>query len=177
MAGGPSPSEVASARETVEAYYRALRRGDPLGPFFADEREDVSARETGSGREANDGREASGGQGDDQRASARGPAYVKFGISERLDGSAAIRNGLRRQTETTADWHVDSRDLRVSERADHAWFADAVAMAWTDVERGIRYEFDTRWSGTLERRPDATTDAPGDWRFVGMHVSTAGDLS
>jgi hypothetical protein len=94
---------------------------------------------------------------------------VKYGISERLAGYDAVVEGLREQTRTTADWAVESRALRVTERERHAWFGDEVGMAWTDTERGIRYEFDTRWSGTLERED-------GDWRFVGMHVSTADEL-
>lgn len=127
-----------TARETVLAYYDALRAGEPLGPFFADEQ-----------------------AGDDDS--------VKFGIAERLVGSDEIRAGLRAQTETTTGWTVESDALRVSARERHAWFSDEVFMAWTDTERSIRYEFDTRWSGTLERRDD-------DWRFVGMHVSTAGSV-
>lgn len=91
---------------------------------------------------------------------------VKFGISERLTGYEEISDGLREQTRTTDGWTVESTALRVHERDDHAWFSDDVFMAWTDVERRIRYEFDTRWSGTLERHE-------GKWRFVGMHVSTA----
>lgn len=127
-------ASVDGARATVEAYYDALRDGDPLGPFFAD--------------------------GDD---------VVKFGVSERLVGAEAVREGLAAQTETTDDWHVESNDLRVSADGDAAWFADDVTMAWTDVERGVRYEFRTRWSGGLRRSDDG-------WRFVGMHVSTASDL-
>ena len=96
-------------------------------------------------------------------------ALVKFGISERLVGADEIRAGLRRQTETTTDWSVTSRALRVTERDRHAWFSDDVAMAWTDAESGERRAFETRWSGALERRD-------GEWRFVGMHVSTADEL-
>ncbi len=50
-------------------------------------------------------------------------------------------------------------------------------MAWRDLETDTRYEFETRWSGTLERRPDAQWGGHGPatpWRFVGMHVSTPG---
>ncbi|MFB6141331.1 MAG: nuclear transport factor 2 family protein [Halosimplex sp.] len=122
---------------------------------------------------------------------------VKFGISERLAGPDAVAAGLREQTETTTDWQVESRDLRVTERDDHAWFSDRVSMAWTDTEGRIRYEFETRWSGALERRTDALEAIPGGddggsaenggrerdgdegderWQFVGMHVSTARDL-
>lgn len=96
-------------------------------------------------------------------------AYLKFGISERLVGSEQIRDGLRRQTKTTSDWAVTSHDLRVCERDQHAWFSDTVSMAWTDTTADTRYEFDTRWSGTLEFRS-------GRWQFVGMHVSTADQL-
>lgn len=102
---------------------------------------------------------------------------VKFGIGERLDGFAAVEAGLAAQTETTTDWVVESDSLRVTERDDHAWFSDAVHMSWTDTKRGVEYAFDTRWSGTLERRPDAAWAGAGDdpgWRFVGMHVSTPG---
>ena len=105
---------------------------------------------------------------------------VKFGISEHLDGYGEIEEALREQTRTTADWTVASRDLRVTERDRHAWFADRVGMGWTDVERDVRHEFDTRWSGTLERERRTrgeSEDSPGDWRFVGMHVSTAGEIS
>jgi hypothetical protein len=126
-------------RTTVTTYYDALRAGDPLGPYFADERDTDT--------------------------------FVKFGISERLVGSNEIRAGLRKQTETTADWSVTSHSLRVCERDSHAWFSDDVSMAWTGAD-GTRHDFDTRWSGTLERTPDAARD----WQFVGMHVSTADEF-
>jgi len=123
------------ARTTVTEYYEALRTGEPLGPYFADERTE-----------------------DDQ--------FVKFGLSERLVGSEEIRDGLTSQTEITTDWAVTSHALRVSERDRQAWFSDRVSMGWTDTDARLRYEFDTRWSGTLE----ATASG---WQFVGMHVSTA----
>jgi len=138
------------AKSRVRAYYDALRNGDPLAPYFAPD-EDV----------------------------------VKYGISETLAGYDAIESGLQTQTRTTTDWTVESHALGVTERDRHAWFSDGVTLAWTATDRHIRYEFDTRWSGTLERRsPDSETmetdDGPvsttGDWRFVGMHVSTAGEL-
>ena len=111
---------------------------------------------------------------------AREESTVKYGIGERLTGFEAIREGLAEQTETTEAWTVESEALVVTERDEHAWFSDDVFMAWTDTERSIRYEFDTRWSGTLERRSGTDEDAVGpgagtDWRFVGMHVSTEGD--
>ncbi|WP_336336382.1 nuclear transport factor 2 family protein [Haloarcula brevis] len=127
-----------NATETIEAYYAALRAGDPLGPFFA----------------ADGDREV-----------------VKFGISERLVGTEAVRAGLRGQTETTTDWTVESRALRVTEREGYAWFSDDVRLCWTDAEGGDRHEYDTRWSGTLE-----ATGRERPWQFVGMHVSTADDL-
>lgn len=93
---------------------------------------------------------------------------VKFGISEALWGGDAVAAGLREQTETTTDWVVDSRDLVVESEDRVAWFADDVFMAWTAIDRGVRFEFDTRWSGTLR--------ADDGWAFVGMHVSTARDF-
>jgi len=89
---------------------------------------------------------------------------VKFGISERLVGADTVKQGLRDQTASTADWTVDSRALRVTQRENVAWFSDSIELAWD--EGGQRHEFDTRWSGTLEHRD-------GDWSFVGMHVSVA----
>ncbi|PSQ02836.1 hypothetical protein BRC94_00900 [Halobacteriales archaeon QS_5_70_17] len=137
--------------DTVRAYYEALRRGEPLSPFFVE-----------------------------------GPDVVKFGISERLEGSEAVAEGLRAQTQTTDGWVVESSNLVAADRGDHGWFSDEVFMAWTDRERSVRYEFDTRWSGTLvrveggKRGPGDENDgapapdsAPGEWRFAGMHVSTA----
>ena len=111
---------------------------------------------------------------------------VKFGISERLAGGDEVARGLRSQSETTTAWAVDSRDLRATTRDGHGWFSDDVFMGWTDTERSVRYEFDTRWSGTLARvgdGADGNEDGGGDagdrfdgWRFVGMHVSTARSL-
>lgn len=120
---------------------------------------------------------------------------VKFGLSERLDGVDAIEAGLGEQTETTREWVVESSGLVTGRRGETAWFADDVFMGWTDVERGIRFEFDTRWSGTLVRVDgavgrgaagaaaedasdgvaDATDEGSDDapsWRFASMHVST-----
>jgi hypothetical protein len=114
---------------------------------------------------------------------ARAPSTVKFGVGERLTGYESVAAGLREQTRTTDGWRVDSDRLVVEQRDCHAWFSDDVFMAWTDTERRIRYEFDTRWSGTLERNDDAgsaegpTEDTPASddhpWLFTGMHVSTA----
>ena len=132
------------ARETITAYYDALREGAPLGPYFADEQ-----------------------PGDD--------AFVKYGLSERLVGDAEIRSGLRRQTETTTNWTVTSHALQVCSRDTSAWFSDAVSMAWTDTETAIRYEFETRWSGTLVQ-PEPEPKSTDGWQFVGMHVSTADQL-
>lgn len=118
-----------SVEETVRDYYEALRRGEPLTPYFAES-----------------------------------SALVKFGVSETLAGYDAVAAGLREQTRTTGDWRVESTALAVTERDRHAWFSDEVALAWTDGTAGERFDFDTRWSGTLERRDD-------DWLFVGLHVS------
>ncbi|MHB9286062.1 nuclear transport factor 2 family protein [Halobacteriales archaeon Cl-PHB] len=99
-------------------------------------------------------------------------AVVKFGISEALRGHDAVGEALADQTATTTDWSVDSHGLLVEQRDDVAWFADEVSLAWTDTDRRIRYEFETRWSGTLV----AESSSGYPWQFVTMHVSTAGDL-
>lgn len=119
-----------SAAETVRDYYEALRRGEPLYPYFLED----------------DG-------------------VVKFGVGESLLGYDAVAEGLREQSRTTDDWTVESRDLRVREREAFATMADRVRLAWTDVAADREYDFDTRWSGTLEARGD------DDWVFAGMHVS------
>jgi ketosteroid isomerase-like protein len=93
---------------------------------------------------------------------------VKCGISERLVGYEQVAEGLREQTETTSDWTIESRDLRVRECESAAWFADEVRMAWT-TDEGKEHDFETRWSGTLERSGE-------EWKFVGMHVSVAREL-
>ncbi|EMA34249.1 nuclear transport factor 2 family protein [Haloarcula japonica] len=127
-----------NASATIEAYYEALRAGEPLGPFFAPDTD---------------------------------RSVVKFGISEQLVGTDAVRAGLRAQTETTMDWTVDSRALRVTEREGYAWFSDDVVLCWTDTEGTVRHEYGTRWSGTLE-----ATGGAREWQFVGMHVSTADSI-
>ena len=149
----------ASAEGTIREYYDALGAGEPLHPFFAE----------------------------------RGP-IVKVGIGERMVGADAVADGLREQTRTTTGWEVESRDLHVDSvgvtdrnsddggvkyladdpqegddvKPTFAWFGDDVFMGWMDTERGIRFEFDTRWSGAMAR-------LEGEWRFVEMHVSTAGE--
>ena len=131
------------AETTVREYYEAFREGEPLPPFFAADE-----------------------------------SLVKFGISERLVGYETVAEGLREQTRESEDWTVTSSDLWVTERDRHAWFSDDVHMAWTDTGTetetgtGTRHEFDTRWSGTLERR-DSEEGGTEEWQFVGMHVSVA----
>ena len=101
---------------------------------------------------------------------------VKFGISESLWGGPEVATALRDQTERTTDWTVESRNLTVDRRGETAWFADDVFVAWTDTERRIRYEFDSRWSGTLVRAEGDGEKVADGWQFVGMHVSTAGEI-
>lgn len=102
-----------------------------------------------------------------------GESTVKFGISEALFGYDEVSEALRNQTETTAEWSVESDRLVVTTHADAATFADEVAMAWTDTESGERQRFETRWSGTLVRRPSGESGGGPEWLFDTMHVSTA----
>jgi hypothetical protein len=101
---------------------------------------------------------------------------VKFGVGERLTGYEAVAEGLREQTATTEGWEVRSSRLLVEERGDAGWFSDDVFMGWNDAEAGVRYEFDTRWSGPMVRLDESeaaveSDPGPGRWRFAGMHVS------
>lgn len=103
------------------------------------------------------------------------PDLVKFGVSERLDGREGVREGLREQTAATDDWTVESRRLQVTRRGPVAWFSDEVRLAWTDVETARRHDFETRWSGVLER-PDGDGDGRRDWVVAQLHVSAPHDL-
>lgn len=125
--------------DTVRDYYEALRRGEPLAPYFLEH-----------------------------------PDVVKVGVGERLVGADAVAEGLREQTRTTTDWRVESRDLRVVDRDDHAAVADLIRLGWRDTAADVSYDFPTRWSGTLTRQPVDSTDpdeAATEWLFAGLHVS------
>lgn len=97
---------------------------------------------------------------------AEAPNIVKVGLSERLVGYADVASGLSEQTATTESWTVDSQDLSVTAHDELAWFSDQVSMAWTDTQVDTDYSFETRWTGTLERR-----GSDDEWRFVCLHVS------
>jgi len=135
-----------SAEATVRDYYDALRAGEPLERYFL---------ETDS--------------------------TVKYGISEARYGYEDVADALRAQTATTEDWTIESHALVVDEREGFATFADEVTMAWRAVDADEVRRFETRWSGTLVPSVDRTDAAnaaeSGEgpaWRFVTMHVSTAG---
>ncbi|KDE60488.1 hypothetical protein EL22_20935 [Halostagnicola sp. A56] len=101
------------------------------------------------------------------------PSTTKFGVSESLFGYDAVADALAEQTETTDDWTVDSHDLVATDHGAYATVADEVTLAWTDTQSVERWRFETRWSGTLERRDG---DAGADWRFRTMHVSAPHQL-
>lgn len=104
------------------------------------------------------------------------PDVVKFGIGERLDGYAAVADGLQAQTARTRDWTVESRALQTVTRGDHAAFSDDVRMEWYDTDDFETHAYDTRWSGTLTRTVEGDSDAgeAAVWKFAGLHVSVAG---
>ncbi|RQH01276.1 nuclear transport factor 2 family protein [Natrarchaeobius oligotrophus] len=100
----------------------------------------------------------------------RSESTVKFGITEALFGYDDVATALRKQTETTTDWRVESHTLSVDERETFATYADEVTMAWIDTERDQEYEFDSRWSGTLVAT-EGDRDDGIPWAFATMHVS------
>lgn len=102
---------------------------------------------------------------------ADGEETFKFGITERLFGYDAVEEALCEQTDETGNWTVESHGLRVKEEEEHAFFSDIVRMAWENTEKGRSYDFETRWSGTLER-----FEEDDGWVFVCMHVSAEPDL-
>ncbi|WP_435318720.1 nuclear transport factor 2 family protein [Haloarchaeobius sp. TZWSO28] len=126
-----------SAEDTVRDYYEALRRGEPLYPYFLED-----------------------------------DATWKGAISNQYSGYDTVAEALRQQAKTTDEWTVESHDLSVTERDDYAIFHDEVRLAWTNVETGQRWGFDSRWSGTLE----CIDEADEEWQFVSMHVSAPHDL-
>jgi len=93
-------------------------------------------------------------------------ATVKVSLSERLVGYPDVADELSEQTATTNDWTVESTDLSVTTRDGYGWFHDEVTLAWTDTQMDEHYEFDTRWTGTLE-----ANETDGTWQFVSLHVS------
>lgn len=93
---------------------------------------------------------------------------VKIGISEHRHGYESVKTALTSQTRETTDWTVESNDLRVTERDAFAWFTDRVRLAWMNTKTELRHDFETRWSGTLERQ--------STWNFVVIHVSVATSL-
>lgn len=98
---------------------------------------------------------------------------TKFGVSESLFGYDEVADALSEQTETTSEWTVESHNLLVDDHGTYATFADEVTLAWTDTQSGERWHFETRWSGTLERRESGAED---EWRFRTMHVSAPQQL-
>ena len=93
-------------------------------------------------------------------------SIVKVSLSDSFIGYPDVANELSEQTATTDSWAVDSHDLSVTERDSFAWFHDDVTLAWTDMQLDADREFETRWTGTLERSGDDS------WQFVSLHVST-----
>jgi hypothetical protein len=137
-----------SAEATVEDYYEALRRGEPLYPYFA-ERPDVvkfgiGERLTGYDEIAEGLREQTRTT-DDWRVESRA-----LRVSERGGDGDEGDDGA------------------------FAYFSDDVRMSWRDTGTGRDRAFDTRWSGVLERLGGSGGDGGGEndaWLFVGMHVS------
>ncbi|WP_276301827.1 nuclear transport factor 2 family protein [Halorussus lipolyticus] len=155
--------------ETVEEYYEALRRGEPLSPYFA-EREDAvkfGVSERLAGYEA-----------------------IAEGLREQTrtteDWQVESRNLQIAVPESEGD-SVASASV--------AWFTDDVALSWTELDGSrsadadpaeTRHAFDTRWSGVLERElgerrvpPRGRERDDGEeprWRFVQTHVSASHDL-
>ncbi|WP_135852921.1 nuclear transport factor 2 family protein [Halorussus salinus] len=162
-----------NATETVEAYYEALRRGDPLSPYFA-EREEVVKFGVGerlAGYEAvADGLREQTRTTDDWRVESR---------------------ALRVTARETVAWFTD--DVAMSWTATGSERAEETDASGSET----RHSFETRWSGVLERDAgegnagddgesgsddgesetgdDSERDEPG-WRFVQMHVSAPHEL-
>jgi hypothetical protein len=114
-----------SVRETVLDYYEALRRGEPLSPYFV-ERSDVVkvgvfSRSVGYDAVA-EGLREQGRTTDDWTVESRD---LRVRAGEAGGGDAAA-----------------------------AWFTDLVDLSWRDTRRGASYDFETRWSGVLEPRGD-----------------------
>ncbi|UPV74736.1 nuclear transport factor 2 family protein [Halorussus limi] len=150
-----------SATETVEEYYEALRRGEPLSPYFA-EREDVvkfGISDRLVGHEA-----VAEGLRDQTRTTE--------------DWLVESRNPRMVTPESSADSAGGSSVGESTTGESVAWFTDDVGLSWAD-DAGSRRSFDTRWSGVLEREDGEEETGERDdrrWQFVQMHVSAPREL-
>lgn len=116
--------------ETIERYYAALRAGEPLHPFFADDgvvvKVGIGERLVGAEAVA-EGLQEQTGTTDDWTVESRD---LRVGAA---DGSG---------------------DAGADDDPAFAWFGDEVAMAWTDTDRDTRFAFETRWTGAMVRQDD-----------------------
>ncbi|NHN40728.1 hypothetical protein G9C85_03635 [Halorubellus sp. JP-L1] len=146
-----------SAEDAIREYYEALRRGEPLYPYFVESPDTwkaaISTTYDGYDAVAEGLREQSRTT-EDWTVDSRGLSVVEAGEESRL---AAVEG-----------------------EPGCATFNDDVALAWTSTdgddangdgndggdESRTRHEHETRWSGTLVERG-------GEWLFLELHVSAA----
>lgn len=148
------------AEETIRDYYDALRRGDPLVPYFTD-----------------DGPTVKFGVSE----SLFGADAVSEALEEQTDSTEEWTVESTRLTVDQREdlaWFADEVTLEWTERTSEG-------ENETENERasGERHHFETRWSGTLERSTGANAGDQDDddsseptWKFTSMHVSAPQEL-
>ncbi|WP_137285140.1 hypothetical protein [Halorussus salinisoli] len=166
--------------ETVEDYYEALRRSDPLSPFFA-ERDDVVkfgiSERLGGYESVAEGLREQTRATEDWQVESRALEVVERG-SEEVAGRKS-EEAVGSESEEA----VGSESEEAAGSESVAWFTDDVGLSWIDSD-GERQSFDTRWSGVLEIESgrsgahESESDEGDErrWRFVQMHVSAPHDL-
>ncbi|MFC6953179.1 hypothetical protein [Halorubellus litoreus] len=138
-----------SAEDAVLDYYEALRRGEPLYPYFRESPDTwkaaISTTYDGYDAVAEALREQTRTT-TDWTVGSDGPSVV-----EREDWASFHDDVSLAWTRTPAD------DDRAAARNDGG-------AATRDEDAAARHEFETRWSGTLVEHDD-------EWLFLELHVS------
>jgi hypothetical protein len=132
-----------SAEDAVLEYYEALRRGEPLYPFFVESPDTHKVAVS----TAYDGYEA-------VAEALREQTRTTTDWVVDSDGPSVVAG------EEWASFHDDvSLAWTTMDVSDHEAAGDG-----RGADDGVRHEFETRWSGTLVERD-------GEWLFLELHVS------
>ncbi|WP_435175217.1 nuclear transport factor 2 family protein [Halorussus sp. AFM4] len=159
--------------ETVEEYYGALRRGDPLAPYFAG-REDVvkfGVRERLAGGEAvAEGLREQTRTTDDWRVESRDLRVTARDSVAWFTDDVGLAwtdaGGDRRSFDTRWSGVLERPDGEVADRPE----SEVAEHPEDDVAEHPEGEAAERPEGDAAERPGS-----GDWRFVQMHVSAPRD--
>jgi hypothetical protein len=153
------------AEATIHAYYDALRRGEPLEPYFADDPEVVKFGIT---------------------ERLVGHESIAAGLREQTRTTTDWTVESRRLTATERDrhaWFADDvrmawTDTETGARYDYGTRWSGALERRSGCGDGDRNDRDDRHEQRASDRGrggEGDSDDADDWRFVGMHVSVAED--